>query len=129
MVLPLLAAVAPEILARITPEITKTISGMGQAKDNNLVDFVYQPLVTIRKGSKGYGELLKRFPTGQCPDPRFPAGIHWSVPAWLALISIFTGISIVTLIGLESMGMLGGVKEALGIKKKKGLFGFGLLPF
>lgn len=129
MVVPLIAAAAPEVLARITPDVIKTISSIGAAKDNNLVDFVWQPMVKIRKSWPGYAEAVKMHPSGEMPDPHFPTGIRWCVPAWLALISIFTGVSIVTLVGLESAGMLGGIKEALGIKQKKGVFGFGLLPF
>jgi len=118
MVVPLVAAaLAPEVI-KLLPELTKFV-GAGNVKDNNLVDFVQQPLIKIKKSWPGYDEAIKKYPSGEMPDPHFPQGIHWSIPAWLALIAIATGLSIPTIIlALEVSGKLGGVKEALGLKKR-----------
>ena len=71
MVLPLLAV----------GEALKVMQGVPQpVKDNNLFDFVYQPL----KGKK--------------PDPHYPSGVRVCIPAWLILFCMLVGIPIGVLI-------------------------------
>jgi len=80
MVVPLIAAsMAPQIA-----EMVKTLKPQGN--DNVFADFIYQPMRTIGKKKE------KR----EVPDKRYPKGIHYSIPAWMAtaafIIGIWTGL-------------------------------------
>ena len=110
MVLPLIAAAA-------IPEITKALATAGGTKDVCFMDFIYQPMIKIRKNQP---KLLEKYPEGEYPNPRYPTGIRYQVPAWL-LLGGTVGVGAVAggLLYAETQGWLGPLKEALGLKKKK----------
>ena len=112
----------PLIAAAMIPEITKIMASSGASKDNNILDFQYQPMIKVRKNQT---DLLKKYPEGEYPDPHFPAGIRIAIPAWFFIVAGVAGISVGTLLVLEWQGKLGPLKEALGLKKKSGALGLG----
>lgn len=114
--------VLPLIAAAMIPEVTKIVGSAGATKDNNIVEFVYQPTIKI---SKKNSKLLEKYPEGYYPDPHFPSGLKIGIPAWFFIISAITGVSVGALLLLESQGKLGGLKEMLGLKKKSGALGMG----
>jgi hypothetical protein len=108
----------PLLAAAMVPELTKAVSAMGAAKDVCLLDYVYQP--TIKKPGTRTRDHQ------QIPNPNYPSGIRIQIPAWLMIVALIIGVPMAVLIRMEMLGQLGPLKESLGLKGKKGLFGWGV---
>lgn len=105
-------------------QLAPLIGQMGQAaKDNNIFEWVSQPMLPKRKANQLYKknpDLWKVYPLGEIPDPKYPAGVKRSIPWWAVFALVFLGVPIAVaiayLVKLESEGKLGEWKEKLGLK-------------
>ena len=103
--------VAPLLAAAVVPELVKVMGATGAQKDVCLFSGRYQPMIR-KPGTRKRDNI-------EIPDPRWPEGWKIEIPAWLFVAGvIITGSVTGAIIMLEEMGMLGGLKEKLGLKKK-----------
>jgi hypothetical protein len=109
----------PLIAAAMVPEITKAVSALGSSKDVCILDWIHQPM--IRKPGTRLRDNIR------IPDPEYPVGIHYQIPAWMIVVAGVLGVPLAVLIYYELTGQLGGLKEQLGLKKKKGAIGLGFM--
>ena len=91
-------ALAP-LAATMAPEMIKMVKDLKPDKDNNVIDYIYQPVIKIPpKTLKAHPKLLELYPTGEMPNPNYPNGIRVAIPAWLAIVCVALGIPITLVI-------------------------------
>lgn len=76
MVLPLAAAIAPELISMM-----KGQGGPQGSQSGTIISFTWMPTIKIGKGKE------KKY----IPDPAFPDGFKIQVPAWFFILGILIG--------------------------------------
>lgn len=94
------------------PDVIRALSAIPQgSKDNDLLDYTWQPMVRIRKAwITNDPDLMKRYPTGEMPNPRF-GPVRLRIPAWLFLIAPIIGISVYAILNYGVDKLVGDIRE------------------
>jgi len=97
------------------PDVIKALGAMGPTKDNNFMDWSYQPMIKITKSMiANRPDLLKEFPTGEMPNPKYPAPVRTMVPAWLLIVAAVAGVSVWAILTYGVENLVNDIKKSTG---------------